>query len=470
MILLQLYSPQVMQKNRIDWKLDTFAKTLSPTKRERSFVTLVYKSVQAILWVNDCIQIWSYPRYTAITSLHDLDILYQIWERNENTHNPYEILRQTHILLEKQYKLLLERDEEYESLRKYALSISLQSHSATISFQENGNEIFWVDIVPWYTYQVNDFGDSTYKVPEIMFTKHSRRKEKYVQFNEEWREMSRIHSDPRGYITVASNTDQDSLWAFRKSIKIIKHRKDNLKSINESLKLKSFHLELVITSYFQENINLSIFDCIFNFFVELPETLKVPNQIADRANHDKFVDDYLEKLTAEQIEKIIEARDYLLIQLEEITEQSEISEIFQIHFYKRVSSSDSYLFDQWIPTLTDGDLNFNIYGKALQYKGFRQKLLTTNWEIERDRKIEFWINSLTTRVDKLKRKVRNDQNSMQPRGEITDDQTKNYPEHTKYTWRHRVECFAIRDNICVAKAKQYICLPALWFTSSNEND
>jgi hypothetical protein len=459
-----------MKKDNINSKFSEFAKTLSPTKNERTFVTLVYKSIQAILWTSNCIQIWSYPRYTAITVLHDLDILYQIWKRDENAHNPYEILRQTHIMLEKQYQILLESNEEYETLRKYWLSINLQTHSVTISFQENWNEIFWVDIVPWYTYQTNEFWDSTYKVPEILFVKHGRRKEKYKQFNEEWREMSRIHSDPRGYISVASQTDQTSWWAFRKSTKIVKHRKDRLKSVDQSLKLKSFHLEQVVTRYFQGDASLTIFDCIFKFFVELPKILENPNQIADRVNDDKFVDDYLEKLTVEQKNRIKQARDHLLIQLESIDEETEISEIFNISFYSRVSSSESFLFDQGIPTLTDNNVNIDIYWKAIQRGWFRERLLFNDWIIERDRKIEFWVRSLTSGIDKVKRKVRNDEKSVQPRGEITDGKTLNHPEHTKYTWRHRVECFAIKDNVCVAKAKQYVCLPALWFIPSNEND
>ncbi|MDQ7812877.1 hypothetical protein, partial [Brevundimonas sp.] len=51
-------------------------KHLSPTENERQFVTRVYTSVRDVLGEANCLQIGSYPRYTAITPLHDLDVLY----------------------------------------------------------------------------------------------------------------------------------------------------------------------------------------------------------------------------------------------------------------------------------------------------------------------------------------------------------------------------------------------------------
>lgn len=83
------------------------------------------------------------------------------------------------------------------------------------------------------------------------------------------------------------------------------------------MKLKSFHLEQVVTKYFQENRSQTIFDAIFDFFVNIPNILR-PNQIPDRADHDKFIDDYIVKFSKEQIQKIIEARDDLLIKLENL--------------------------------------------------------------------------------------------------------------------------------------------------------
>ena len=40
---------------------------------------------------------------------------------------------------------------------------------------------------------------------------------------------------------------------FRKAVKIVKYWKQTLRNIDNSLKLKSFHLEQVITRQFQES-------------------------------------------------------------------------------------------------------------------------------------------------------------------------------------------------------------------------
>ena len=56
-------------------------------------------------------------------------------------------------------------------------------------------------------------------------------------------------------------------------------------------------------------------------------------------------------------------------------------------------------------------------------------------------------------------KVQNDKTSKDVlnndsiRGEITDNQTKNNPESTEFKGNHFVECYAILNNTCVAKAK-----------------
>ena len=104
---------------------------------------------------------------------------------------------------------------------------------------------------------------------------------------------------------------------FRKTTKIIKKWKNNLAEADSSLKLKSFHLEQVVTRYFQAQNSLEIFDAIFKFFVELPEMLNNPNQLEDRANKGKFIDDYLAELSDYQKGKIRFARDGFLVRLED---------------------------------------------------------------------------------------------------------------------------------------------------------
>lgn len=55
-------------------------KNLSPTKDEQSFVSKIYSSFERITGADHLLQIGSYPRYTAIRPLHDLDILWILGE------------------------------------------------------------------------------------------------------------------------------------------------------------------------------------------------------------------------------------------------------------------------------------------------------------------------------------------------------------------------------------------------------
>ncbi|NIT99702.1 MAG: hypothetical protein GWN01_01780 [Nitrosopumilaceae archaeon] len=75
-----------------------------------------------------------------------------------------------------------------------------------------------------------------------------------------------------------------------------------------------------------------------------------------------------------------------------------------------------------------------------------------------DRKIEFRISTDDTGADLYKWKVKNDDSSEEPRGEISDHHTKNDPESSKYRGNHYVECYAIRDGVCIAKARQNVVI------------
>lgn len=434
-----------MGKDKINSKFSEYAKQLSPKPEERNMISEIYEKISEVL-SGKCIQIGSYPRYTSITPVHDLDILYILWEWTEQLHNPAKAL------LDLETKL----NHNFKNPTNYQTEISQQSHSITISFMDNWKEIFWVDIVPAYISGHNEFNLDTYKVPEIINLSRKKRITKYEELKTSWNDMWWIKSDPRGYIEVAKELNELNK-DFRKTVKLVKKWKLNLYKKDESLKLKSFHLEQVVTKYFQENRSQTIFDAIFDFFVNIPNILR-PNQIPDRADHDKFIDDYIVKFSKEQIQKIIEARDDLLIKLENLKWNDDIWKIFEIVFYKRVSKSERFLFDQKIPVLLNPEYKFEIYWKALQWNGFQNNILNESWQVENERKIVFWIKWKQPDVDLFKWKVRNDISSENPRWEITDHNTMFSPERTKYKWNHFVECYAIKDGICVSKARQNVTL------------
>lgn len=441
-----------MKKDKFNSKLREYVKeNLTPTEQERKFVSKIYNSFTSIL-DNSCIQIGSFPRFTAIRPLHDLDILYILDKWNEKSHDPAETLKKAYSKIK----------DEYENPTEHSLKISLQTHSITIIYLEVDEELFSVDIVPAYIFSQNEYGQDTYKVPEILRIKHGKRRvEFYERTTRENNEIGWITSDPRGYIEIAKRTNQAN-GDFRKSVKFVKAWKNSCKEKDDNFKLKSFHIEQVITDYFQQFSNLDIFDSIFIFMVRLSETIERA-QIPDRADSTKYIDEYINELTRGQKARIIEARDCFLIRLEEMEVNDSIEYVVDGCFYRRHSSSEQYLFDFNIPILTEDEYSFEIVGELRQRdRGFRKTFLSKLGLITIDRKIDFKIKGTPPNVDLFKWKVKNDNSCEQPRGEITDHHTLRQPEETRFKGSHYVECYAILNNTCVAKAKQNVRLEPIY--------
>lgn len=440
-----------MKKDKLNSKFREQARKLSPKTGEQTLISKVYESFNKLLGVNNCIQIGSYPRFTSITPVHDLDILYILGSWDEANHNPANALQSLYNQIER----------DYENPTDYNIVADLQTHSVTVTYSHNGEEILSVDIVPAFKYSKNEFQQDTYKVPEVLKRKHGEgRNAFYKKLSETHKQMDWIISDPRGYIKVATDTDQTSKGDFRKTVKILKAWKMSLAEHNENLKLKSFHIEQIITKYFQENIGLEIFDAIFGFFIDLPNIIENPNKIADRANNGKFIDDYLAKLTINQKQRIIEARDHFLMQLEGITDTNQFSTLLHVDFYAR-KSEEKFLFDFGIPVCIDDTLSFEIDGYLRNKDGFREyayKISTNGGRVGKNNSIRFRIEANSTSANQYKWKVKNDNSCSQPRGEITDGKTRNDPESTACYGNHHVECFAIIDNLCIARAKQDVII------------
>jgi len=230
--------------------------------------------------------------------------------------------------------------------------------------------------------------------------------------------------------------------------------------LNDEFKLKSFHIEQVMVGYFKENPGLDVFGALFQFFVDLPEFINKPN-IPDRADPERFIDEYLKDLSDNQRRLIIEARDCFLVKLEDFDTESGLGALFSPCFRARSGPSEQFLFDLGIPTFLDPDYELRIEGEVQERQGsFRKFILDRIGKILVDRRIRFSVRTPIPGIDLYKWKVKNDSVSPQPRGEITDHRTKNDPEHTKYRGDHYVECFAIKDGVCIAKVRQNVTLSA----------
>ena len=421
-------------------------KNLTPTESERSLVSKVY-SAFCLLFHDNCLQIGSYARFTAIRPIHDLDILYVVGNWDENNHSPETALKSLLSLITAQFK----------NPTSYTIKTSLQTHSITVTFNQGNTEILSVDIVPAYILSKNEFGDDVYKVPEIVRIRHGeRRAEYYKSLALKGAEPGWIASDPRGYIRIAQQINQIN-EDFRKAAKFIKAWKYSCEAKNSNFKIKSFHIEQLVIAQFKETPHADIFDGIFNFFLRLPEKIEVA-QIPDRADPGTFIDEYINQLTRGQKELIIKARDGFLKKLEEFTPNQAVSSLLEAYFYQRASYSEQYLFDFGVPTFLDDHYAFEIMGEVQERNGFRKSILEKAGIIPIDRKIKFMIKGKPPQVDYFKWKVKNDDTSPEPRGEITDHHTRNDPENTKYKGNHFVECYALLNNVCVAKVRQDVIL------------
>ncbi len=440
-----------MKKDKFNSKFREYARTISPQQHERDFIGKIYQSFNDLLGTSNCIQIGSYPRFTAITPVHDLDILYVLGNWNERSHDPSSALQQ----------LATKIRQEYKNPTNYEIEVFSQTHSITVSYSQGGQEHFSVDIVPAYAFSRNEFSEDVYKVPEVVRERRGKNRTEYYKRNAtEHREIGWISSDPRGYIVIAKVVDEATAGEFRKTVKIIKKWRSNLEEADKALKLKSFHLEQVITRFFQGNERLEIFDAVFRFFTELPEVINTLNQIRDRANNGKSIDDYLAQFTEEQKEKIKYARDGFLVKLENLRESDSMAELLKILFYKR-KPQEEFLFDSNIRIFTDPALTFKADGFVRQLPGYSAGWLTETPQLQKgltrgvnkSRHIKFSIRKDNTSADEYRWKVRNSDSCEQPRGEITLNQTRNDPERTEYIGDHYVECFAVNNGVCLSRSR-----------------
>jgi len=296
-----------MTRSEINARLREYVRAnLSPTPEQRSFVTSVYDSVQDVLGESVCLQIGSYARFTSITPLHDLDVLYILGDWDEAAHDPSEALSELKVCLE----------NDYANPTEHRVEISLQTHSVTLRFLDGDEEVFAVDIVPAYTFGTNEFGDDVYMVPELLTKSRQVRAQIYEEVAAGLRELGWIRSDPRGYTTVARQLNEAN-DDFRKTVKFIKKWRAVWKDEDERFPLKSFHLEQIVTAYFGEDpeTEVDIYGAVFQFFCELPDRISEPT-IPDRADAERYIDDYLADLTDEERLLVIEGRDEFLIRLE----------------------------------------------------------------------------------------------------------------------------------------------------------
>lgn len=256
---------------------------LSPKPEQRTYIAEKYGELKGFLG-GVCFRSGSYPRYTAIDPVHDLDVIYPVTDVTVRD-NPSALVNQ----------LLAQLQEQYKNSPTKIKRIYTQTHSVTIELTDSPEGDFSIDVVPAIELtDKNDYGQALYSVPEILRLNHRNRQRRYENAAE--RPIGWIKSDPRGYIKAASDLN-DANGDFRHAAKLIKGWRHACKmACNDDFKLKSFHLEQTVRLYFEANPGCSTVEAVTACLEALPDYLDNA-QIPDRADPDRLIDEYVDDLT-----------------------------------------------------------------------------------------------------------------------------------------------------------------------------
>lgn len=264
---------------------------LSPKPEQREYITEKYRELCEFLSYN-CFQSGSYPRYTAVDPVHDLDVIHPVKDLT--------LEDDPALVIDSLYGLLVEAYANSKITK--VKRISRQTHSITIEFADADGE-FSIDLVPAVELpnELNEFDLPLYCVPEILeLNRHNRQ----IRYAEADKPVSWIKSDPRGYIK-ASHELNESNSGFRHAAKLIKSWRHACKMIyGDKFKLKSFHLEQIVYTFFISKPDATTAEAVIDCFAKLPVYLQEP-QFADRADPGKHIDDYIAELLIEEKNLII---------------------------------------------------------------------------------------------------------------------------------------------------------------------
>lgn len=285
-----------MKRNTVNGILNAHIRqNLSPTPEERAMISREYEFLCGVVG-GDCFQSGSYSRFTSTTPVNDLDVIRQIppaalsgdvlrkvgLGQDPGEFNPSEVLGKLANGIRAAYKLA-GRD----------VRVVVQSHSIGIYF--GSKDDFSIDLVPAIaSNRRNEFGEVIYWVPEIARLSKARRVQEY----ERGARIGWMLSDPRGYIEDARRLNEQN-EDFRKLAKFARKWRQGCKRENSEFKLKSFHLELVVNTLFKQSPRFTTLDGVEAFFDELSRYVATPH-FQDRADSTRYVDEYLNKLTASE--------------------------------------------------------------------------------------------------------------------------------------------------------------------------
>ena len=428
----------------------------SPVKHERKLAQDEFYFLNKIL-IGSIFQSGSYARFTSISPLNDLDV---IWIISKNVRKQIEAseLRIENVLVDLANKIKYEYEKKGKNV-----SVKPQSHSVIIEFLDKDNE-FSIDIVPAYELlEMNEYKYFFYKIPEVGLMSKKRRDIFYKKLKDPSL-MKWIKTDPKGYREAAKLTNEKSS-AFRLSTKLIKKWKRAWKNKNNfgttEFKLKSFHIELIVQQIVNQNSNIDILDTIEAILFNISYYLSEPH-FKDRAQDDdktiRYIDEYVKELSSyEKRMLIIAAKSGLKIikEIRKIDDDSRMIELLY-RFLSGEESINAYGYKITADTIRDKN-KFKIDGNVRKKTGFPFGWLYDSIPLLKgltrgikSRKIDFKIRKQPEENFTVYWKVRNTGNEALKdnclRGEINKDTTLRTPEVTAYKGDHFVTCYLVDEE------------------------
>jgi len=368
--------------------------------------------------------------------------------------------------------------DQLRRLYSATASVQTQPHSVGVFFGKKHD--FSIDVVPAAPAE-----GGMYWIPEIARRSIAVRREQY-RF---WQAQARlklppgpnwVKSHPKGYIEQASRLDVSSEGKFRKAVKVLKKWRWSLKRANDAFRLKSFHLELAVTGYFLRNPNAQCVEAIGGVVGELDRLIEAP-QFPDLANHAQFVDQYVATLTdadRELLQREFARAQFLWAEVERAKTAPKVRQALKAFVEvtdsptptRGVSATDGivavapggdregpeeFLGDYGIPYRPRYHVTIDA---TVTRDGFRPfKLLAQAFPLlGKLRNLDFFIDLCDVPEPyEVRWKVKNTGAEARRkdglRGQIHPDRgRRRRRESTLYWGNHYVECYVVKDGVCVA--------------------
>jgi len=362
--------------------------------------------------------IGSYGKKTNIRPARDIDVIFKMPEEYFEQYDNHESNGQANLL--NKIKSILE--EKYSSS-----SIKVSEKVVIVEFSDLTHNI---EVLPSF-----EQSDKTFKIPNTVN-------------GGSWEVW-----DPRTEIKKIEDSDSSNSGNTRKLIRMFKKWSEKC-----SIKLKSYKIEEATLIFLDDNnyifsdTQTMIYD-FFCFFESEIEGTQKSHVITAKKRSKKAIDYYKNNQELKAIE------EWRKIFGKDFPSQKTVKSALKENRY--YSSSEQFIEDfNKVNFDNDYFVELNCY---VTQDGWPTKLLKKMSFLRKQKQLEFFIES--TNVPKpfsVKWKVRNfgeeALNHHDLRGQIYVDAGKHKKrERTKYYGTHYVECYIIKDNICVAY--NYITVP-----------